>query len=85
MSQHIPMRMCIGCRKMKPKHELIKFVFKNDIAEIDVEGKKEGRGAYLCKDITCVENAKKKKALSRHFKTPVPLEIYEEAEELING
>lgn len=85
MSQHIPMRMCIGCRKMHPKHELIKFVYKNDIAEIDIDSKKPGRGAYLCRDINCIRNARKKKALSRHFKAPVADEIYEVAEGILNG
>jgi predicted RNA-binding protein YlxR (DUF448 family) len=85
MAKHIPERMCIGCREMHPKPELIKIVSKNGIAEVDAAGKKDGRGAYLCKNFQCIETARKKKALSRHFKMPVPDSLYDEVEELLDG
>ena len=85
MAKHIPERMCIGCRTMHPKSELIKTVSKDGIIEVDVTGKKPGRGAYICKNIECFEASRKKKALSRHFKTQVPEAIYDEIKELING
>ena len=75
---HTPMRMCIACRQMKPKGELIKFVKNENDIELDHFQKKFGRGAYVCKSTECIEIAKKRKALSRHFKTNVEDGIYDE-------
>lgn len=85
MAKHIPKRMCIGCREMKPKEELVKFVLNENGPELDTSGKKSGRGAYICKKAECIEVAKKKRALSRHFKTAVPEELYDMAKECLNG
>ena len=85
MSKHVPERMCIGCRQMRPKTELIKVVMKDETIEIDTSQKKPGRGAYLCKDMECLTNAQKKKALSKHFKTAVPNSIYDEIKEILDG
>ena len=50
-TKKVPMRMCVGCREMKPKKELIRVV-RSPEGEIslDFRGKAPGRGAYLCKD-----------------------------------
>lgn len=62
----IPMRMCLGCREMKPKKELTRIVRTADgQIEIDPTGKKSGRGAYLCKDYQCVEKSLKDDRLSK--------------------
>lgn len=74
---HIPERMCISCRQMKPKSELIRLVKSGDVAEIDKANKKDGRGAYICKNEECIKAAKKRRALSRHFKTAVNDSIYD--------
>lgn len=73
----IPMRMCTGCREMKPKRELIRVV-KTAEGEIklDVTGKLNGRGAYICKCSECLKKAEKSNALSRAFSCAVPSEIY---------
>ena len=74
----IPMRMCVGCREMKPKRELIRVVRSPEGAvSMDTTGKKPGRGAYLCPDPDCLTKAKKKKALERCFEQPVPAEVYD--------
>lgn len=65
---HTPMRMCIACRKMKPKGELIKFVKTENGIELDACQKKFGRGAYICDSTECIEATKKRRALARHFK-----------------
>ncbi len=78
---HTPMRMCIACRQMKPKGELLKIVKNENSAELDAMQKKFGRGAYICKKAECLEAAKKRRALSKHFKMPVSDEIYEKASE----
>lgn len=75
---HTPLRMCVACRQMKPKGELIKVVKTEDGAMLDICGKKSGRGAYVCKDDVCIENARKRRAFARHFKMPVNEKIYEE-------
>lgn len=82
---HIPMRMCVACRKMYPQNELIRFVRDNETGEIKIdEGKKLfGRGAYICKNADCVKKAEKKKGIERHFKCAVPNELYRQAEELV--
>lgn len=78
---HTPLRMCIACRQMKPKAELIKIVRKEDGAEIDINQKKFGRGAYICKNDECIACAKKRRALSKHFKSALPENIYDEIRE----
>lgn len=73
----IPMRMCTGCKEMKPKKELIRVV-KTAEGEIklDVTGKLNGRGAYICKDKECLKKARKSDAFSRAFETKVSEDIY---------
>ena len=67
----VPMRMCVGCRTMKEKRELIRVVMPPDGDTggicIDFKGKKNGRGAYLCRDEACLAKAKKSRALERAF------------------
>ena len=76
-----PMRMCTACREMKPKMELIRVV-KSAEGEIslDVTGKKNGRGAYICKNSECFKKAQKQDALSRAFEIKVTEEIYNQLE-----
>jgi predicted RNA-binding protein YlxR (DUF448 family) len=64
--KHIPLRTCIACREVKPKHELIRIVYttENDV-EIDTSGKRTGRGAYLCNSPACWEKGLKKERLER--------------------
>lgn len=83
---HIPLRMCVACRQMRPQNELIRVVRDNKTGEIrlDTEKKLMGRGAYLCKSAECMTKAKKKNVLARHFSCAVPEEIYTHAEKLID-
>ena len=63
-SKHLPKRTCIACRQTKEKKALIRLVStENGTAEIDVLGKKPGRGAYLCPKETCWELALRKNRL----------------------
>lgn len=62
----IPMRRCAGCMVSKPKKELIRIVSEGDgHISLDLTGKANGRGVYLCLDSNCLEKARKKNALSR--------------------
>ena len=56
----IPMRMCVGCREMKPKAELMRVVKPQDgDCAIDRTGKAPGRGAYVCESAECLKKAQK--------------------------
>ena len=82
---HTPFRMCVACRKIKKKDEIIKFVKTQNGTELDIDMKKQGRGAYICKDRVCLENAKKKNALSKHFKLRIDDTVYINAQEAIDN
>lgn len=83
----IPQRMCTGCMEMKPKKELIRVVkSKEDEVIVDLTGKKNGRGAYICKSIECLEKAFKNKKLEKNLETKISEEIYNRLkEEIENG
>lgn len=74
----IPLRKCIGCGEMKDKRTLVRIV-RNKEGEISVDftGKKPGRGAYICKNIACLNKAEKAKRLERAFSTKIEPEIYD--------
>ena len=66
MQKKIPMRMCVACREMRPKKELLRIVRTTDgTVEVDRTGKKNGRGAYLCAREECLNKALKIRALNR--------------------
>ena len=50
---------------------------KNGEISIDRTGKQEGRGAYLCDNIECLEKAIKTKRIERVFEQKISDEIYE--------
>lgn len=80
----IPLRRCVGCNESKPKKELIRVVKnKEDEIFIDLTGKANGRGAYVCKDAECLKKAFKSKRLERALETKIPDEIYERLEKEI--
>lgn len=80
----LPKRTCIGCNEVKLKKELIRIV-KNKEGEIfiDKTGKANGRGAYICDDVQCLEKAIKTKRLERSFETQISNEIYDELRKTI--
>lgn len=79
MLKNIPKRTCIGCNETKPKKELIRIV-KNKEGNIFVDktSKANGRGAYICDNIECLEKAIKTKRLERTFETTIDSKIYED-------
>ncbi|MDU1411577.1 MAG: YlxR family protein [Clostridium sp.] len=82
----IPQRMCTGCMEMKPKKELIRVVkSKENEISIDLHGKKPGRGAYICRDINCLEKAVKAKRLERNLECKISDEIYDKLKEEISN
>ncbi|MGL5259205.1 MAG: RNase P modulator RnpM [Lachnospiraceae bacterium] len=82
MNKKIPMRKCIGCNEMKEKKELMRILKTTEgPIVLDVTGKKNGRGAYLCKNKECFLKAKKSKGIERSFKMSIPTEVYLNLEE----
>ncbi len=80
----IPMRSCVVTKEKLPKQELIRIVrTPNQEVIIDLTGKANGRGAYLKKDLTVFEKAKKSKVLDRILEIEVKDEIYEKLKNLI--
>ena len=74
----IPQRTCIGCNSQKNKKDLIRIV-KNKDGEISIDrtGKANGRGAYICDNVECLEKAIKSKRLEKTFETKISEAIYE--------
>ena len=77
-----PMRRCTGCGERFPKKELIRIVRTPD-GEIllDEVGKKSGRGAYICKKVSCLKSARKAKRLESSLDVSIPSEVYNRLEE----
>ena len=84
--KRLPQRTCIGCNSKKDKNELIRIA-KQGLGEIfvDLAGKKDGRGIYICKDINCLKKAIKNKKISRTFEMEIPEKIYLQLENFIIG
>ena len=78
----IPMRMCVGCRQMKPKKELLRVVRSPEgELSLDFKGKAPGRGAYLCGKSECLKKARKSRAIERTLSVEVPDAVYEQLEQ----
>ena len=74
----IPMRMCVGCREMKPKRELIRVV-RSPEGEVSMDpvGKKPGRGAYVCRQEACLTRAIRLRQLERQLEVQLTPEVSE--------
>ncbi len=86
ITKKVPERKCVACQAVKPKKELARIIRTPEGSiEFDVTGKKNGRGAYICRSKECLAKAKKNKALSKAFDTAIPDEVFEQLEkELMN-
>ncbi|WP_061213782.1 RNase P modulator RnpM [Syntrophomonas wolfei] len=80
-----PQRMCVGCREMKNKRELVRIVRspQGDI-DLDTTGKKPGRGAYICPEPECLKQAIKGKRLQKALEQNIPDGVLEKLREQIN-
>ena len=79
-----PMRKCIGCGEMKSKREMLRVLrtTENEIV-LDATGRKNGRGAYLCRSQECFQKAEKSNGLERSLKVAIPKEVYQSLEKEI--
>ena len=74
----IPQRTCLGCMQSKNKSELVRIVKQNDgKIFVDKTGKANGRGAYICNNVECLDKAIKSKRVEKNFETKIDNEIYE--------
>lgn len=75
------MRNCVGCMESKSKNELIRVIKtpEGDVV-VDITGRKNGRGAYICPSAGCLKKARKTKAIARSLDTIIPDEVYEDIE-----
>lgn len=77
-TKKVPERMCLSCREMQPKKQLLRIVKNKEGAIfIDDTFKANGRGAYLCKSKDCIEKCIRQKMLNRQFECQVDAEVYE--------
>lgn len=82
----VPKRICVVCRQTKDKKELIRVVRTPDqTVKVDPTGKQSGRGAYLCRDLNCLETALAGRHLQRALNTELPLEVVEELKKMLLG
>ena len=82
VNKKVPMRQCVGCNEMKSKKELIRVIkTPEDEIVLDVTGRKNGRGAYICASMDCLKNAIKRKGLERSLKIAIPTEVYDSLEQ----
>ncbi|MDE5754090.1 MAG: YlxR family protein [Oscillospiraceae bacterium] len=85
MQKKIPMRLCIGCGQNQPKKNMIRVVKSPDQEiSLDLTGKKSGRGAYLCKNPSCLTQAMKQHRLERSFSCKISQEVYERMQHVLS-
>lgn len=84
ITKKIPLRKCTGCNEMKPKKELVRVIkTPEDEILVDLTGKKNGRGAYICHSSECLAKAIKTKAIERSLACKITDDIYDRLKEEI--
>ena len=82
VQKKIPMRQCLGCREMRPKREMMRVVRSPEgEVHLDLRGKANGRGAYVCTDPECLKKAVRSRALERALSAQIPEEVYQSLRE----
>ncbi|UOQ85615.1 RNase P modulator RnpM [Gracilibacillus salinarum] len=82
----LPLRKCVITQEMKPKQSLIRVVkTKEGEVFVDPTGKKNGRGAYVSKDLQVIDQAQKNGALDKHLEIKIPDEVYQHLRHEIEG
>jgi predicted RNA-binding protein YlxR (DUF448 family) len=82
----IPLRQCMGCNEHKPKPQLLRVVRTPEgEVTLDFTGKKNGRGAYLCKDVKCLRKARKTGRIARVLECEIGEGVYDAMEEALTA
>lgn len=85
-TKKVPMRTCVACMTARPKRELVRVVRTvSGMLEVDRRGKVSGRGAYLCPNRDCVEQALKTHRLERALEVPLTDELVHELRHIDGG
>ena len=85
-TRKIPMRMCVGCREMKEKRQLLPIVRSpENVISFDRVGKAPGRGAYVCRSQECLTKAVKQKQLERALETKIEEAVFAQLMEEVNA
>jgi len=72
------MRKCTGCGELKPKKDLVRVIKDGNLeVKMDLTGKLNGRGAYVCRSMDCLNKAIKTKAIERSLQTQISQEVYD--------
>lgn len=78
MAKKIPLRQCVGCGEMKSKKEMMRVIkTPEDEIVLDDTGKRNGRGAYICRKRSCLQKAQKSRGLERSLKHAISDEVYD--------
>ena len=87
MTKKEPQRTCMGCHKKKDKKDMLRIVKNKNDGEIHIDstGKMEGRGAYVCQNVICLENLRRSKKLNKVFDMDVSEEVFDKIRGVILG
>ena len=78
MAKKTPLRQCVGCGEMKSKKEMMRVIkTPEDEIVLDDTGKRNGRGAYICRERSCLQKAQKSRGLERSLKHAISDEVYD--------
>jgi uncharacterized protein len=70
--KHIPQRTCVVCRETSAKRTLTRIVRTADAGiQVDPTGKLNGRGAYLCSQLSCWQQATESDVLAKALRTTI--------------
>ncbi len=88
--KHVPQRMCVVCRRARPKRELVRVVRlsapgNEGVVVVDETGKRSGRGAYLCLQQACWGTAQTRRQLERALKVTMTAETVDQLREYVAG
>jgi predicted RNA-binding protein YlxR (DUF448 family) len=71
-TSHVPQRTCVCCRATSAKREFVRVVRTPEgTVEVDLSGKRAGRGAYLCAQRSCWQEALKKDRLAHALRITI--------------
>ena len=82
----IPLRKCVACQENKEKKALVRIVRSPEgVVSVDPSGRANGRGAYLCLNMSCIDLSASKNLLGKQLKAEVEPEIYASLREMAEG
>ena len=82
----VPNRKCVACNEVKPKAELARIIRTPEgNIEFDPTGRKNGRGAYICKSVQCLKKAEKSRALAKSLEIEIPKDVYVQLEKELSS